>query len=549
MIDYEPGTCALGFIWRCHGSVFPQALMWAFPSCLAALATLAILKEVDHEFPDGVVQNISSLWSSFQFMLGFLVVFRTQQAYVRYMEGACLLRQTRAEWFNAVSGLIAFSSKNKEKRERVEQFQHLVIRLMSLLSCCTLQSMADLEDDVMPIISLHGVDTKSMDFLISKEQKCHRAEIVIQWVQQLVVKESAAGVLDVAPPILSRFFEELRTGAVCAAKARNLTDIPFPFPYAQMLTMMLVVHAMLTPVMAAVLTRSFAWSAAISFVSVLSFWGTNYIAVQIESPFGDDPNDLPLVNIQQDINASLWILLEKQSQDVPAFAFKKEIHRKWRVQMERSGSLDQIMAAKSSGLLGGGVNRQAKVKMNDQPLFSSAFTQRDIQDLGDARGTSLAIHASASGESSYSVPSHAFEDVPNPSIRSSTWKNIISKGSAVAILSRGTRRKTRRKTAFSMGNVILQDMKDLTGFDDDDEHMSTIPSTMPSMASANCEKDNAGKDVEPSVRFKEEGNAERDAAPGDHAPAEEPRTPTKSALRPQPPPSSAFFKSSRMVDV
>lgn len=244
------------------------------------------------------------------------------------MEGATLLRQTRAEWFNAISSLIAFSSKAKRKRKHVEDFQHLLIRLMSLLSCFTLQSMADVDDDLMPVLSLQGVDPKNLEFLVSKEHKSHRAEIVTAWIQKLVVEASAAEVLDVPSPILSRFFQELSRGAVCANRAKNLTDIPFPFPYAQMLTVMLVVHAMATPLIAALLMRSPSWASTITFVSVLGFWSTNYISVEIESPFGHDANDLPLVNIQQDLNASLWILLEKQTQDVPAFVFDKDIHRK-----------------------------------------------------------------------------------------------------------------------------------------------------------------------------------------------------------------------------
>ena len=88
MIDYDTGNCALGFIWRCHGSVFLRALMWALPSSLAVVAIISIVAELDYEFEHDVVQNLNVLWSSFQVLLGFLVVFRTQQAGM-YRAGLC----------------------------------------------------------------------------------------------------------------------------------------------------------------------------------------------------------------------------------------------------------------------------------------------------------------------------------------------------------------------------------------------------------------------------------------------------------------------------
>merc|ERR1711972_670921 len=62
-----------------------------------------------------------------------------------------------------------------------------------------------------------------------------------------------------------------------------------------------------------------------------AFWGVNYIAAEIESPFGDDPNDLPLQALQKDMNKSLWVLLHPKTQEVPSFQFDPKIHRKWDV--------------------------------------------------------------------------------------------------------------------------------------------------------------------------------------------------------------------------
>merc|ERR1712107_228785 len=136
--------------------------------------------------------------------------------------------------------------------------------------------------------------------------------------------------LPIAPPILTRFFAELTSGNVLVNEARNLSDLPFPFPYAQMMTVLLLIHVLLTPVVMAMLTQNGIWCVLFTFISTVVLWGTNYIAIAIEFPFsGDNDNDLPLVNIQEDFNASLWLLLETNGQKGPGFTFDKKIHRVW----------------------------------------------------------------------------------------------------------------------------------------------------------------------------------------------------------------------------
>merc|ERR1740123_82552 len=136
-----------------------------------------------------------------------------------------------------------------------------------------------------------------------------------------------SGLIDVPAPVISRFFQELSRGAVCMNQARNMTEIPFPFPYTQLLTLLLCINSLLVPIISAVLMRNRFWSPLFTFVLVFAFWGANYIAAEIESPFGDDANDLPLQRMQEDINSSIWTLLELPSQTPPHFDFNKALHR------------------------------------------------------------------------------------------------------------------------------------------------------------------------------------------------------------------------------
>merc|ERR1712232_556456 len=56
-----------------------------------------------------------------------------------------------------------------------------------------------------------------------------------------------------------------------------------------------------------------AWVAAVVMMSC------HYIAVEIEQPFGDDINHLPLATLQSDFNRSLVTLLDARAQRVPHF--------------------------------------------------------------------------------------------------------------------------------------------------------------------------------------------------------------------------------------
>ena len=58
MIDYEPGACAIGFIWRCSGSVFPRAVLWALPSAVAVVIVLFALEDSGYAFEREVIGNI-----------------------------------------------------------------------------------------------------------------------------------------------------------------------------------------------------------------------------------------------------------------------------------------------------------------------------------------------------------------------------------------------------------------------------------------------------------------------------------------------------------
>jgi len=123
--------------------------------------------------------------------------------------------------------------------------------------------------------------------------------------------------LPVPAPVLTRAFQELARGVVNVNEVRKISEFLFPFPYAQLISIMLLLHCLVMPFVAGVLLDKWYWAFLSSFISIFAFWGLNYVAAEIELPFGEDDNDLPMRGMQQYMNRTLLLLLEDSAQQVP----------------------------------------------------------------------------------------------------------------------------------------------------------------------------------------------------------------------------------------
>lgn len=321
MIVYDPGHWGIRFIFRLHGSVFPKATVWALPN--AALAFVLHIYFHPEENTSGDMEYFaeghSILWSSYTFVLGFLVVFRNNQAYTRFWEGCTSINQVRGEWFNAISSLISFCSKDPLREAEVENFQNFLVRLGSLMYCSALQQVTEMScHESLEIIDVIGFSQDSMDFLDAANDRC---EIILQWIQRLIIDAEENGTLRVSPPILSRAYQEFSRGIVHLNNVRKIKEIPFPFPYAQMITVMLLVHWAVTPIVAAMEIRTSYGAAFFCFCVAGAFWSLIHIAMEIDQPFGTDANDVPVAAMQVDFNTSLLQLLEPLAQRPPEYKY------------------------------------------------------------------------------------------------------------------------------------------------------------------------------------------------------------------------------------
>jgi len=102
----------------------------------------------------------------------------------------------------------------------------------------------------------------------------------------------------------------------------EIMTIPFPFPYAQTAYFLLLLMGLGTPFVMCSWTNHPASCGILTFVAVVCLASLELIAEQLENPFGEDPNDLPVETFQDGLNESLAMTVCDDALDAPEYDFK-----------------------------------------------------------------------------------------------------------------------------------------------------------------------------------------------------------------------------------
>ena len=156
-----------------------------------------------------------------------------------------------------------------------------------------------------PLAVVGGVDGAELAAL--QRLDCDRAYLVMSWIHALVVAraEETEG-LRVPAPVLSRVYQTLSDGMLGFNQADKLAKTPFPMPYAQMLTVLLLVFNVTQPVMIAGNVNALWLALVMNVVSVVAYQGLNETARELEDPFKPThANDLGLPQLQAMFNSKV----------------------------------------------------------------------------------------------------------------------------------------------------------------------------------------------------------------------------------------------------
>eukprot|EP00411_Alexandrium_monilatum_P079723 CAMPEP_0175623556 /NCGR_PEP_ID=MMETSP0096-20121207/69491_1 /TAXON_ID=311494 /ORGANISM="Alexandrium monilatum, Strain CCMP3105" /LENGTH=811 /DNA_ID=CAMNT_0016928819 /DNA_START=1 /DNA_END=2432 /DNA_ORIENTATION=+ len=319
MILYEPGTFNPRTLCRLSGSCFFRTLPIAI--LIGGVSSLLELADGSTGFLTGSLDNTAA-YNSFSMLCGFLIIFRTQQSYSRFWEGANCVKKMQSEIFVTGSNLVAFCRTSKKSKGDITDFQTTLIRLLSLLhsvACAQLHGKGSLriESDSNKVLDAQGMES---DALWDVEATDSKVELILQWIQSLIVDAHEAGIVNIAPPILSRIYHNLGNMLSAFYGATRLIEVPYPFPYMQTTDLLLIVHCSITPVVMCSFTKHYIWAGIFTFLIELILLCLNMTAVELEDPFGEDLNDLNLHDMQEELNKRLFMLLNPEMCDVPTFS-------------------------------------------------------------------------------------------------------------------------------------------------------------------------------------------------------------------------------------
>merc|ERR1712093_34351 len=149
------------------------------------------------------------------------------------------------------------------------------------------------------MVVLGGISATERRILENADDK---VQVLLRWVTKGLAIASCEKLLTISPPIFSRLYQEICNARLAYNNAYKVAAIPYPFPLAQMMHMMMCLFLFLMPILVERFTGAVFASPVLAFIVTTGFFALHLIASELENPFGNDANDLPLVEVHEGFN-------------------------------------------------------------------------------------------------------------------------------------------------------------------------------------------------------------------------------------------------------
>lgn len=268
MIEYD-ARAWLPILLRMRGSVIPRLMPRVLVTTALGVIAVLLLHRNNFKIPGNAHTLVGVA-------LGLLLVFRTNASYDRYWEGRRLLgfmvNRTR-DLARQVGAYVA----DPEARAALAR----LIPAFYWVAAQTLRKQPTLGQAERLLTADEKAALAGVTF---------RGPLVTRWIADRLRAEAAAGRLsDVRLQMLDTNLTSLNDSL---GGAERILRTPIPFAYAQHIKIFVVLFCFSAPF---VLAEVMGWATpAACGLLALALFGIDEIGVEIEDPFGDDPNDLPL---------------------------------------------------------------------------------------------------------------------------------------------------------------------------------------------------------------------------------------------------------------
>lgn len=124
------------------------------------------------------------------------------------------------------------------------------------------------------------------------EMSPDRVHLSMTWIVKTLTMVQSE--LSTPPPIQSRMYQELSNGYIHFTNAKKISDVPFPFNYAQLLAIILIIFSLMLPTYVCTFTQSYVLGPILTFIVFHAITCINELAEILENPFGQDMDDISL---------------------------------------------------------------------------------------------------------------------------------------------------------------------------------------------------------------------------------------------------------------
>jgi ion channel-forming bestrophin family protein len=229
-------------------------------------------------------------------VLGLLLVFRTNTAYERYWEG-------RKLWGTLVNTIRNFARnvwvtiREESSEDRQEKIQILYFSV-----AFSVATKLHLRSEPVNNELIHLIPQIWLDKI--KESNNRPLEIAF-WIGDYLQKQHEEQHVDSYQ--LTNLFKFIDTMVDCLGGCERILKTPIPLAYSIHIKQLLLIYCLSLPFQ--VVNELDWWTAPVVCVISFTVFGIEAIGIEIENPFGQDPNDLPLDTICKTMQTNIEELI------------------------------------------------------------------------------------------------------------------------------------------------------------------------------------------------------------------------------------------------
>ncbi len=282
MVEYNPKSWLL-LIFRWRGSVYSRLFFKVGLSASLGVVAVFLNESLSFKLPNSAHALVGVA-------LGLLLVFRTNASYDRWWEGRKLL----GAMVNRCRDLTRqFATLLPANRADVAKTLTRHVTLFYQVSAQGLRMERDLQ-----LLVTKGVLLESEKLAL--ENVGARGPVVLGWISARLARLAKEG--ELSELRLMGMDVNITSLQDSLGACERIAKTPLPFAYAQHLKALVTLFVLTAPF---VLVDPMKWSTPIAMAALaFALFGIDEIGIEIEEPFGEDANDLPIEKIGDGIIAA-----------------------------------------------------------------------------------------------------------------------------------------------------------------------------------------------------------------------------------------------------